>query len=444
MSRVDRPRRAAYDLLRAVADDGAYANLTLPRLLRERGISGRDAAFATELGYGTLRAQGTLDAVIAASSSRKLSTVDKQVLDVLRLGTYQLLRTRVPVHAAVSTSVDLAPKRASGFVNAVLRKVSRSDLEVWLDTVTPSFADDPVKHLALRHAHPQWIVEAIRDALGGDLEETRAALAGDDQRPVVHLATADRDHVLTETGGTAGPWSPYAIHLTGGDPGRLPAVVDGRARVQDEGSQLVALAFASAPLEGTDESWVDLCAGPGGKAALAGGLARDRGARLLAIEPREHRAELTRQACAGLPVTVVQGDGRDPDCPAGSADRVLVDAPCSGLGALRRRPESRWRRQPEDIPRLVTLQHELLASALRTVRPGGIVVYSTCSPHLAETAGIVGSAEGAQVLDARPLLPGVPALGDGPTVQLWPHRHGTDAMFLAVLRRSSPADEGRL
>ncbi len=448
----DPTRAAAYDALRAVTDRGAYANLVLPSLLRERGLSGRDAALATELTYGTLRAQGTLDAVLTQCSDRPLSTVDDNVLDVLRLGVYQLLYTRVLAHAAVSTTVDLAPRRAAGFVNAVLRRVARSDLGTWIGSIAPTAEDDPIGNLAIRYAHPAWIVTALRDALGGDLTETEAALRADDARPTVHLAArpgrVDRDALVTEVGGTPGPWSPYAVHLASGDPGALPAIRDGRAGVQDEGSQLAALALAAAPLDGPDGRWLDLCAGPGGKAALLGGLAAGRDARVLAVEPRAHRARLTARTCAGLPVTVVQADGRAPAWADGSFDRVLVDAPCSGLGALRRRPEARWRRQPGDLPALTRLQRDLLAAALAAVRPGGVVGYVTCSPHAAETRAVVAEVTRkvpADPVDAREFLPGLPDLGPGPAVQLWPHRHGTDAMYIALLSRPAvPPGGGRV
>jgi len=448
---VDLPRRAAYDVLRAVDERGSYANLVLPGLLRERGIQGRDAAFATELTYGTLRAQGTLDAVLASCLDRPLQTVDPPVRDVLRLGAYQLLRTRVPSHAAVSATVELARAVLSAgpvaFVNAVLRAVSGKDEAAWLDALAPPLADDPLGALALRHAHPRWVVSAFRDALGGDLDETARALAADDERPQVHLAARpgriERNALASLSGGTPGPWSPYAVRLDGGDPGDLAPIRDGRAGVQDEGSQLAALALLAAPLDdpaGPDREWLDLCAGPGGKAALLGAVAAQRGARLLAVEKAPHRARLVERATRDLPVEVVAADATELLDAGGRApfDRVLVDAPCSGLGALRRRPEARWRRSPADLPGLTALQRTLLLRALEQTRPGGLVAYVTCSPHLAETVVPVADAvrrTGASLLDARPLLPGVPDLGDGPTVQLWPHHHGTDAMFIAVMRR---------
>lgn len=433
--------------------DDAYANLVLPGILRERGLRGRDAAFATELAYGTLRVEGTLDEVIASAAAREVTRIDPPARDALRLGAYQILHTRVPPHAAVSSTVDLvravAPG-AAGFANAVLREIASRDLDGWVAKLAPPMESDPIGHLAVAHGHPRWIVRAFSEALGGDLEETRRLLVADNEAPPVHLCARpgriDAATLADEVGGTRGAFSPYAVHLPGGAPGDLPAVADGRAHVQDEGSQLVAAALAAARVDGPDGRWLDLCAGPGGKAALLGALAAQRGARLTAVEVAEHRAELVSRAVHGLPVSVLATDGRrvgaDPELPEESFDRVLVDAPCTGLGSLRRRPESRWRRQPSDLPPLTKLQRELLAAALRAVRPGGVVAYVTCSPHVVETHVTVTEAARrcdvpVDFVDARTLLPaGVPGLGDGPTVQLWPHRHGTDAMFLAVLRRT--------
>ncbi|MGZ4522083.1 MAG: RsmB/NOP family class I SAM-dependent RNA methyltransferase [Mycobacteriaceae bacterium] len=443
---VDPVRSAVCDVLTAVRERDAYANLVLPKMLRDRNITGRDAALATELAYGTCRAQGLLDAILAECAERPLDEVDGVLLDIMRLGAYQLLRTRVATHAAVSTAVDLARAEMgtarSGFVNAVLRRVSRQDEAAWVAQLAPDARKDPVANLAFTHAHPRWIAQAFSDSLGAQAGELGQALAADDMRPQVHLVARpgeiSAEELAAVCGGELGRYSPCAVYLEGGDPAQLEAVREGHAAVQDEGSQLVARAVALAPVQGVDGGrWLDLCAGPGGKAALLGALARMEGAHVDAVEPTPHRAELVRKTCSGLPVTVHVVDGRDPGLDAGY-DRILVDAPCTGLGALRRRPEARWRRQASDVGELVALQRQLLASALRLVRPGGVVVYATCSPHLAETTGVVADAVrrlGATQLDVRSLLPGVPQLGEGPHVQLWPHRHGTDAMFLSALTR---------
>lgn len=441
---LDPARRAAFDVLRAVTERDAYPNLLLPILLRERKITGRDAAFATELTYGTCRTRGLLDAVIGSAAGRSPEAIDPVLLDLLRLGTYQLLRTRVDAHAAVSTTVEQAAiefdSARAGFVNGVLRAISGRDERSWVDELAPDAAADPIGHAALRHAHPRWIAQAFADALGPAAAELDALLASDDQRPQVHLAA--RPGVLTAqeladaVQGSVGRYSPYAVYLPAGDPAQLPPVRDGQALVQDEGSQLVARALALVPVDGDTGRWLDLCAGPGGKTALLAALGAASGARVTAVDPSPHRADLVEENTRGLPVDVLRADGRKSGLDPGF-DRVLVDVPCTGLGALRRRPEARWRRQPADIPALTRLQRELLGAAITLARPGGVVLYATCSPHLAETVGVVAGAlrrHPVVALDARPLFDPVTDLGEGPYVQLWPHRHGTDAMFAAALQ----------
>ena len=438
---LDGARLTAYDVLDGVSSRAAYANLLLPQLLRERQLEERDAAFATQLAYGTLRAQGTLDAVLTGLVSRPLAELDPRVLDLLRLGAYQLIDLRVPSHAAVDTTVDLTRgivgTGASGLVNAVLRKVATGgDREQWLATL----GGDAAERLALATNHPRWIVDAWREALGGE-EELEAALLADDAAPEVHLVARriGRDALVEESGGEPGPWSPFAVRLHGGDPGRLPSVRSGAAAVQDEGSQLAALLLTRAPLEGSDAAWLDMCAGPGGKTGLLAAVRPD-GVHITAADRAPHRAELVAKAVAGeADVEVLAADGTQPPWAPGSFDRVLLDAPCTGLGALRRRPEVRWRRTPDDVPPLVELQTALLDSALASVRVGGVVAYVTCSPHNAETVGVVDAAaarDDVEVLPVAPLLPEVPGVARGDYGQLWPHRHGTDAMFMALLLRT--------
>lgn len=445
---LDPARRVAFDVLRAVSERDAYANLALPALLRERGVDSRDAAFATELTYGASRSLGLLDAVIERAAGRPTDRIDPVLLDLLRLGTYQLLRTRVEPHAAVSTTVEQAgiefDSARAGFVNGVLRTISGRDEQAWIDELAPSADTDPVGHTAFVHAHPRWIAQAFTDALGAAAGELDALLASDDARPTVHLAArptaVTAGELAEQSGGTVGKYSPYAVYLPGGDPGRIPAVRDGAAQVQDEGSQLVARALTLAEVDGTDHGrWLDLCSGPGGKTALLAAIGAASGAHVTAVEPAERRADLVEENTRGLGVDVHRVDGRDSGLEPGF-DRVLVDAPCTGLGALRRRPESRWRRQPGDVATLTRLQRELLAAAIRLTRPGGVVLYATCSPHLAETVGVVADAvrrHPVTAIDTRPLFAPVDALGDGPHIQLWPHRHGTDAMFAAALRVES-------
>ncbi|MEV0596425.1 RsmB/NOP family class I SAM-dependent RNA methyltransferase [Nonomuraea cavernae] len=453
----DQARNAAFDVLRAVDERDAYANLLMPRLLRERGLKGRDAALATELAYGTLRGLGGYDAIIKVCGDRE---PDPAVRDALRLGAHQLLKMRVPPHAAVGTTVDLVRLRigagAAKFVNAVLRKIASRSLDEWMAIVAPDPADDLSGHLAIVHSHPRWIVSAFRDALGAAADETAALLEADNARPLVTLVARPGRSSVSELGSAEpGRLSPYAAYLPEGDPGRITAVAETRAAVQDEASQLVALALTRVPLDRRDEVWLDMCAGPGGKAGLLDAIATHGdlaglddgvpgageafagGARLLAADVQHHRSRLVWQTTRDA--VVVTADATAPAWRPGSFDRVMLDAPCTGLGALRRRPEARWRRDPSGVAELGRLQRRLLDSALDATRPGGVVAYVTCSPHLAETRVVVGDVIGrrddVRQLDARDYLPGIEGLGDGPHVQFWPHRHGTDGMFLALLRR---------
>ena len=462
--RADPARTVAYKALCAVSDRDAYVNLLLPTLLRDSGLTGRDAALATELAYGTLRGQGSYDAILAVCSDRDLDRIDPPLRQVLRLGAHQLLATRIGAHAAVATSVDLAKDvagpRPAGFVNAVLRKVATRDFEAWLEIAAPGRDDDLTGHLSVAYSHPRWIVDALSEALGEDpasgLAETEAVLAADGERPRVTLCAvpglADPAE-LVAAGATPGQWSPFAAVLAEGDPAQIAAVAQGRAAVQDEASQLAALALARADVAGdagpAGARWLDMCAGPGGKARLLAGLASAGEARLLAADLRLHRAGLLRSSLAGAGaprgVAVVAADGTAPAWRLGAFDRVLADVPCSGLGALRRRAEARWRRSPADVTALGPVQRALLAAALDSARPGGVVAYVTCSPHLAETRDVVTSVlagrDDAEVLDAPAVLPEVPGLRcpepHPEFAQFWPHRHGTDAIFIALLRRTA-------
>lgn len=461
--RADPARLVAFEVLRAVAAEDAYANLVLPSRIRHHGLDKRDAGFATELSYGALRGQGTYDAILARCVDRPLDQLDPAILDALRIGTHQLLAMRVPAHAALDQTVGLA--RAvigagpSALINAVLRKVSAHTLEEWLELLLSDETDE-TRIASIRYAHPEWIVRALRQSLvahGRSVSEINDLLDADNAAPVVNLVAlpglGSLDEAL-EGGATPGELVEGSALSSGGDLGRLASVREGSTRVQDVGSQLVARAMAAVDLgtgsDGAGERWLDLCAGPGGKAALLGALARQQGATLLANEPAPHRAKLVRQALAAVPHEIWHvrtGDGREVGTEmAESFDRVLVDAPCTGLGALRRRPESRWRRTPKDLTDLGPLQRELLKSALAAVKPGGVVAYVTCSPHPAETTAVVSDVlrkrDDLELIDAGAVLDGISLTGHldaghEHTAQLWPHIHSTDAMFLALIRKKA-------
>ncbi|MDO4254776.1 MAG: transcription antitermination factor NusB [Kocuria sp.] len=483
--RADPARLAAFRTLRAVSADDAYGNLVLPEQIQRFRLNRRDAGLATELAYGALRHQGTWDAVLSTCVDRPLHAIDPPVLDILRLGVHQLLAMRIPDHAAVDQTVGLTRAEIgsgpSGLVNAVLRKVMAHDLDAWLGELTRN--SDDVTRLALEGAHPPWIVRAFRQALsahGRSPAEITALLTADNAAPQVHLAALPGIGdigAVRDGAATISTLMPQAAISTGGDLQRLEEVRAGRIRVQDMGSQLVARSLVHAHPVKSGEKWLDLCAGPGGKAALLAALAAHEGAHLLANEAAEHRAQLVRQALDVVDPAVWNvrcGDGREitttdasqPDGQPGF-DRILVDAPCTGLGALRRRPEARWRRTPQDLADLTVLQTQLLTAAADALRPGGLLVYATCSPHAAETLVAVddllkarrdmvltdtGAAvrsaalPGALEDDTNPAQPytgahRAQAQPGATTVQLWPHVHGTDAMFIAHLRKGDDPKE---
>lgn len=451
---VQPARRVAYGVLRAVSDDDAYANLALPTAITEAGLTPADAALATELTYGTLRRRGTYDAIIAAAADRSTADIDPAVLDALRLATHQLLATRVAPHAAVNESVNLVAtevnRGASSFANAVLRRIARESAEQWQERIESAARSDD-ERLALRTAHPVWVIRALRRALDaeGRVDELDALLDADNVSPEVTLVALPG---LAETAEPHRPYATTAFGSPGGDPHRIISASGGTVRVQDEGSQLVALALAGAAPVSAGERWLDLCAGPGGKTALLAAVAHEHGVSLEANEVVPTRARLVRNAVRPVPgdVPVHEEDGRlFATAHLGEFDRILVDAPCTGLGALRRRPEARWRKSPADVAELVPLQVGLLSSALDALAPGGIVAYVTCSPHLAETTGVVQEVlrgrDDITELDARTVIAEVARspidlADDGRassgSAQLWPHRHGTDAMFLALLQRA--------
>lgn len=443
-------RRCARELLRVVREDDAYANVIMPALLNEYSLSALDAAFAVELGYGTLRMQGFLDEVLQRNVTRSWDRVQDDVKEFLRVGAYQLLFMRVPDHAAIHTTCEIARRTAGddsrvGFINAVLRGVSKKSLAQWQSEVRASVASahgtrPSHRALAAIHSHPQWIVDALSEALGDDaslealLEADNAAAA-----PTIAFlgragaADADTERLVP------GRWSPRGAVLTSGAPADLGVIVRGEAIVQDEGSQLIVDALASVPVAPPESAWLDMCAGPGGKAAVLASLALERGVTFTAVELHEHRTQLMRKVLPDSTM-VITADARQRPWGNQFFDRVLLDAPCSGLGALRRRPEARWRKHERDLKDLTSLQVQLLDAALDSTRIGGVVGYATCSPHVRETRGVIEEIMDRRfdvsVEDATAYFPAELHVA-GPTVQLWPHLHGTDAMFFALLRRIS-------
>ena len=434
----DASRLLAFDLLTEVNRYEGYSNLLLPQALNASKLEERDRSLVTELLYGTIRMQGKHDWVLAQISDRPWSEVDPGIVDICRLGVHQIHEMRIPDHAAVAATVEVARKRIgeskASFVNALLRSVTRKSMEDWfspLESIT-----DPVERLAIQYSHPEWIVSAYYDLLKS-WEEVEAALKINNEAATPTLVSwpgnsTQRD--LIDVGGEPTQFSPYGAHWKG-NPGALDLIKSRKIGVQDEGSQLVAEVFAKAA-QGT--SWLDMCAGPGGKAALLSSIARTRGITFTANEISAARAELVSQVVHGDRVLV--SDGRAIGLLTEKFDAILIDAPCTGLGALRRRPEVRWRRTLQDLRALTQLQRELVESAIQALEPGGVLGYATCSPHLAETSiQIADIKKHHPDLQLIPIDEYLPANLDGATrdgaMSLWTHKHGTDAMYLALFRK---------
>ncbi len=420
---------------------GAFSNLILPGLLAGSGLAPRDRALATDLVYGTLRQQGRADHLLGLVADRPLDALDPPVRAALRLGAHQLL-AGVPPHAAVGETVGALAAgpgaRARPYVNAVLRKV------VGLGPAWPwPVGDDPAA-LAVRTSHPPWVVELLLRDLGPD--DALATLEAANEPPPVTLrpnplrTTPDDLAAELEAAGVQvarGPLVPGALLVRGtGDLARLPAVAEGRATPQDQASQAVAAALGAAP----GEDILDLAAAPGGKATALAEAMGDAGL-VLAGDLRPGRAGRIREASQRLglrSVHTVVADGRAPPLRPGAFDRVLLDAPCSGLGVLRRRPESRWRLQPADVEAAANLQRQLFAAAASAVRPGGLLAYCVCTLTAAETSAIdEWAAADFPHLSAEP-SPGGPWRPRGRGALLLPHAAGTDGMYLLLLRATRP------
>ncbi len=439
----DAVRVLVYDILSEVNRRGGYSNLLLPQALSASNFETRDKGFATELLYGTLRMQGRHDYILQQVSDRPWSDVDPGIVDICRLGVHQLFEMRVATHAAVGATVELARKvigeSKASYVNAILRKVSAKTLEEWLSPLEG--IKDPVVTLAIRYSHPEWIVSAYYDLLKDfSLVESELAANNIPASPtLVSWPGQSTQSDLVELGAIATEFSPYGARFDG-SPGSLELIRHRKAGVQDEGSQLVADIFMKFATD--SRNILDLCAGPGGKAALISHLARESGKKFTANEVSEARASLVKKVIGSFPVIV--GDGREIASQHQLFDAILADVPCTGLGALRRRPEVRWRRTLQDLRALTELQRELSDAAISVLAVGGIFGYATCSPHFAET-----SAQVQQILKTHPELEQIDIasvlpteLHDatrGPNLSLWTGRHATDSMFLAIFRKRAMA-----
>lgn len=437
-------RLLVFQLLTQVNRQGAYANLRLPELLSESNLEERDRAFATELGYGTLRMQGKHDALIQKHIDRPFEEVDPGIVDLLRMGIHQVTEMRVPDHAAVGETVEVARatigESKASFVNAILRKAT-SDTD-FLARVRA--IQDTKLRLATLYSHPEWEVAAFYDQLQ-NWEDVEKLLHANNVPVKPHLIAwpgrSTTDELIAE-GGERLDRTTYGV-LSAKMPGAYMAIRERRAGVQDRGSQLVEQIFLNTGQGNDPLSWLDMCAGPGGKAAaIFTALAQLRPQdNFVANEPSPHRARLVSQVIPSERVIVHSGQ----ELPALGVtyDRILIDAPCTGLGALRRRAEARWRRTPQDLKELIKIQRELLTAGLEVLNEGGLLAYVTCSPHILETKAqvleVLHKNKGLHLVDIRPYLPlGVPTrvLTDNGTLQLWTHLDDSDSMFMALFARN--------
>lgn len=433
-------RLLAFDLLTEVNRNEGYSNLLLPQALNSSKLDERDKSLVTELLYGTIRMQGKHDWVLAHISDRPWIEVDPGIVDICRMGVHQIHEMRIPDHAAVASTVEVARKRLgeskASFVNALLRNVTRKSQEDWF--LPLSAISDPVERMSIQYSHPEWIVSAYYDLLK-NWDEVEQALAINNEAATPTLVSwpgLSTIEDLKSIGGEPTTFSPYGAHWKG-NPGALDLIKARKIGVQDEGSQLVASVFAAASA-GTN--WLDMCAGPGGKAALLSNIAREKKIVFTANEVSAVRADLVRQVVNGDRVLV--GDGREIGNLEEKFDAILIDAPCTGLGALRRRPEVRWRRNLQDLRELTQLQRELIDSGIKALTVGGILGYATCSPHLAETTIQVSDLKrkhgNMEQIDVSPYLPdNLENSERDHAMALWTHRTGTDAMFLALFKKVS-------
>ena len=441
------PRGAAVSVLVRIRREGRHADQLIDQELVAGHLSGPDRGLFAELVFGVLRRQGTLDHVLSAFVSQSLERLEPVVLEVLRVGLYQLMYLdRIPPSAAVNEAVKLAKMicpRASGLINAVLRNYLRHpDRPVFPDQLTA-----PVASIAARHSQPAWLVSQWLEQVGATEAELLAEASS--RQPLLTLRVntlkTDRDTLLQmfeENGiaAKAGSFSPDAVLLEGNHQvAALPGFAAGLCAVQDEASQMAALLLAPQP----GERVADTCAAPGGKATHLAQLMENRG-EILAMDLAAAKLRRIEESAARLGITIIRvraGNLREPDRTLdNSCDRVLLDAPCSGLGVIRRNPEAKWRLSPDDIKRLAETQKCLLDNAARMLKPGGTLLYSTCSTSCEENENIVAeflSRHPEYVLeDLKTIFPGYAELftADG-MFRSWPHRHGMDGFFAARIRK---------
>lgn len=441
---MDKARAFALKVIHEVYAKDAYANVVLAQQLRKDGLSDVDRRFATELVYGTVKAGGTLDWIIKKYVTRPLKKMDPMVLDILRLGVYQLkYMDKVPDSAACNESVELAKKftnaGAAKFVNGVLRTMVREPEK----GAFPSGKGTATAELALKEQHPEWLVRRWIKEFGYD-EAVKLCQFNNSQPSIClrtnTLMTSRSELLLTLMSygveAHASSLTPEGVILDShGSLDSLAPLQEGYCQVQDESSMLVAHVVDPQP----DDFILDVCSAPGGKTTHIAAMMGDKG-RITAFDIYDHKLQRVRENAQRLGITCIETKEMDArevwqEYPQ-QADRVLVDAPCSGLGVLRRKPDSRWRKTPELLKELPKLQLEILRSAAAAVKKGGILVYSTCTIAKEENGDVVREflqgTDSFELINAGERLP-IPRMDE--MVQLYPQRDGTDGFFIACMKR---------
>jgi len=437
-------------VLKLVEKDGAYANLALNQVLERYRPGKLDRAFVTELSYGTLRTLNTLDWVLAQFVKKPLQSQTVTLRNILRLSVYQLMfMNRVPPSAACNEGAEMACKHENPgsvkFVNGVLRNVSRHIKEIKF----PELADDPVAHISLRYSHPAWLVESWLARFGTE-ETISLCRANNEPAPntirtnTLKLTRAGLATRLREDGlavcETA--YAPEGLNIEGFfSLNSLKAFQEGLFQVQDESSMLAGRALMPQP----GARVLDACSAPGGKTTHLAELMENKG-EILAVDIHPHKLALIKENCDRLGINNVKGLAVDaeklPEQLHEWADFILVDAPCTGLGVLRRRPDARWRKEPSQLPAIVRLQAGILASAARCLKKGGVLVYSTCTitheENLGQVKNFLSSHPDFMLEDLTPFIPD--SLNDQGTMnvgytEILPHRHGMDGFFISRMRK---------
>lgn len=442
------PRNLALEILNRIESTDAFADILLEESFRKHPLKDADKGLLTELVYGVLRWRDAIDWIIALFSSIKPGRMEREILNILRLGAYQLLfLERIPVSAAVNESVKLAKvrgQRQGGFVNAVLRAIDRGRKDI----TYPDVSKDPVRHISIRYSHPEWLVRRFVEELGID-GAIRLCQASNEPPPItirVNSMCVSREGLLLrlrDEGYDAAftPFSPAGLTLKGaGDVTKVAGFAEGLWTIQDEASQLISFILDPRP----GEKVLDACAAPGGKATHIAELMADHG-EIIAMDKNRQgvgkiKGNLNRLGLKSVK-TMVSDASKPLEFKEGEFDRILLDAPCSGTGVLRRHPEGKWRKREEDILELSKRQGRLVENLSRYLRPGGIMVYSVCSVMKEEGEGVVES-----FLSNHPefkLEPAVPATGETGTklvcnkgfFKVYSHMHGMDGFFAARLRK---------